>query len=191
MYVTDDIVKELERKFGVPEVIQLRQDMFAAEFEILVKSMKYNRAHDVTMFIFKGPYLIAIRKHMHPHGVYRAPSGGLMPGEDFEKGTLREAYEETGALIELRKYILRIHVTFIHDNQEAPWTSHVFTARYLSGELRPIDTKEITEVKEVSLDELQGPIRERLLASGSGGLAYRAALTDKVVEILNHHPADH
>ncbi|GAB4331957.1 MAG: hypothetical protein Kow0099_03550 [Candidatus Abyssubacteria bacterium] len=188
MYVTDDIVKELERKYGVPEVLHLRQDMVAEEFEVLIRSMKYNRAHDVTMFIFKGDCLIAIRKHMHPHGVYRAPSGGLMPGEDFEKGTLREAYEETGTLIELQRYILRVHVTFSHNNQEVPWTSHVFTAKHLSGELKPIDTKEIAEVREVSLSELQGPIRERLLSSGSGGLAYRAILTDKVVEILNHHP---
>ena len=121
---------------------------------------------------------------MHPHGVCRAPSGGVQPGEDFEKGTLREAYEETGATIELDRYLLRAHAIFTYLDSEVEWTSHVLTANYISGELRPIDTKEIAEVMEVSLEELQGRIRNNLLATGSGGLAYRAALTDKVVELL-------
>ncbi|RJP69870.1 MAG: NUDIX hydrolase [Candidatus Abyssobacteria bacterium SURF_17] len=184
MYVTRDIVRDLELRYGEPHIAQFRQPMIRPEFELLISSMKYNRAHDVTLFIFDGPDLVVIRKHMHPDGVYRAPSGGLKPGEDFEEGTLREAYEETGAAIALERYILRAYVTFTYANQEVAWTSHVFTAKYLSGRLRPIDTKEIAEVKRVTLTELQNSIREKLLSSGSGGLAYRAALTDKVVELL-------
>ncbi len=184
MYVTGDILIELEAKYGKPEIAHFHQSMIWPEFELLVNSMKYNRAHDVTLFIFKGPNLITIRKTMHPEGIYRAPSGGLRPGEDFEKGTLREAYEETGAQVELERYILRAHVTFVYGKQEIRWTSHVFTATYLSGELRPIDTKEIAEVREFSLESVQSEIRERLLATGSGGLAYRVALTDKVIELL-------
>jgi ADP-ribose pyrophosphatase YjhB (NUDIX family) len=185
MYVSDETIKGLERKYGEPEVIHLRREMIGFEFDLLVRSMKQDRAHDVTMFIFKGSDLVAIRKHMHPHGVYRAPSGGVVPGEDFEKGALREAYEETGAAVELHKYILRVHVVFTCSGQEVPWTSHVFTARYISGDLMPIDTREIAEVKLVSLEELQGEIRDNLLATGSGGLAYRVDLTDKVIELLD------
>lgn len=184
MYVTDEVLKDIEAKYGRPAIAYFRQPMIKPEFEILINSMKYDRAHDVTMFIFNGPYLVAIRKHLHPEGVYRAPSGGLNPGEDFEEGALREAYEETGAHIELERYILRAYAIFTYRNREVPWTSHVFTARYLSGVLKPVDTKEIAEVKQVLLEDLQGDIRSRLLAAGSGGLAYRAALTDKVVELL-------
>jgi len=75
-------------------------------------------------------------------------------------------------------------MNFTYEGREIPWTSHVFTAKYVSGRLRPIDTKEIAAVKQVSLEELQGKIRDNLLATGSGGLAYRVALTDKVVELL-------
>ena len=184
MYVTEDILKDIESRYGKPEIAHFRHAMMRPEFELLINSMKYNRAHDVTMFIFKGSNLVAIRKHMHPEGVCRAPSGGLRPGEDFEKGTLREAYEETGAAIELDRYILRANVIFTYRGREVPWTSHVFTSKYISGKLRPIDTKESAEVMEVSIEELQGGIRNNLLATGSGGLAYRAALTDKVVELL-------
>jgi ADP-ribose pyrophosphatase YjhB (NUDIX family) len=185
MYVTEDVLRELEAKYGTPEVADFRQSLARPEFELLINSMKYNRAHDVTLFIFKGSHVVTIRKQMHPEGVYRAPSGGLRPGEDFEEGTLREAYEETGALVKLERYILRARATFTYESQEVPWTSHVFSARHVSGELRPIDTKEIAEVKRVTVEELQGKIRSRLLASGSGGLAYRAALTDKVIELLS------
>jgi ADP-ribose pyrophosphatase YjhB (NUDIX family) len=184
MYLTAEIIAVIEQKYGTPEVAHFRQVMVKPEFELLLRSMKYNRAHDITMFISKGPYLVAIRKHMHPEGVFRAPSGGVNPGEDFEKGALREAYEETGAVVELQRYILRAHVVFDYQDQQVSWTTHVFTAKYLSGELKPIDTKEIAEVREAPLAELQGDIKERMLSSGSGGLAYRAALTDKVAEIL-------
>lgn len=184
MYVAEETIRQLERKYGLPEVLHFRQAMIEPEFEILIGSMKHDRAHDVTLFIFDGPHLVTIRKHMHPEGVYRAPSGGLNPGENFEKGALREAYEETGAVVELQRYILRIHVIFTHSEEDVPWTSHVFIAKYISGELRPVDTKEIAEVKLVSLEQLQGEIRDNLLATGSGGLAYRVALTDKVMELL-------
>ena len=184
MYVSEQTIRDLELKYAKPEVAHLRQPMIDVEFDLLIRSMKHNRAHDITLFIFLGSDIVAISKHMHPEGVYRAPSGGLNPGEDFEEGALREAYEETGAVVALEKYILRVHAVFTHRGQEVPWTSHVFTAKHVSGELKPLDTREIAKVKLVSLDELQGPIRDNLLASGSGGLAYRAALTDKAVELL-------
>ncbi len=184
MYVTAETISNLENTYGKPEVARFRQPMIRLEFELLLNSMKNDRAHDITLFIFKGPLLVAIRKHMHPEGVCRAPSGGLRPGEDFEQGALREAYEETGAVIELQRYILRVEVVFTHVGHEVPWTSHVFSARYVSGELRPVDTKEIAEVVLISLEELQGEVRKRMLATDSGGLAYRVALTDKVVDVL-------
>ncbi len=184
MYVSEETICGLESRYGEPEIVHMRQAMIEPEFELLIGSMKQDRAHDVTMFIFNGPAVVAIRKHMHPEGVYRAPSGGVMPGEDFVEGALREAYEETGAVVELQRYILRVHAVFTHSGREAPWTSHVFTARYVSGRLRPVDTEEIAEVKQVSLEELQGRIRDIMLASGSGGLAYRVALTDRTLELL-------
>ncbi|RJP14984.1 MAG: NUDIX hydrolase [Candidatus Abyssobacteria bacterium SURF_5] len=185
MYVTQEILADIERKYGVPHVAHFRHVMVKVEFDLLLRSMRYNRAHDITLFISKGRHFVAIRKHMHPEGVFRAPSGGVNPGEDFEKGALREAYEETGATVELVRYILRAQALFEYQDQQVPWVSHVFTARYISGELQPIDTKEIAEVRQVLLEELQGEIRSKMIASGSGGLAYRVALTDKVAEILS------
>ena len=96
----------------------------------------------------------------------------------------REAYEETGAEIKLERYILRIRVTFTCGSQEEKWTSHVFTAKHLSGDLKPIDTEEIKKVTLMSLKELAG-LKEKLLEQVSSGLHYRAALTEAAIEKMS------
>jgi hypothetical protein len=57
----------------------------------------------------------------------------------------------------------------------------VFSARYLSGHPHPIDTEEIEKVSLLSLEELSG-LKEKLLKQDSGGLHYRAALTQAAIE---------
>ena len=126
-----------------------------------------------------------IRKPIHPPGVFRAPSGGLTPGEPFKEGAKREAREETGLEIEIERYLLRIQVRFICDEENIEWTSHVFSARAVGGELAPQDTREILATRWATLEELQGPIREAVLASGWGLLDYRVTLTDRAVALLH------
>jgi 8-oxo-dGTP pyrophosphatase MutT (NUDIX family) len=159
--------------------------MSPTEFQGLKDSMKDGRNSDATLFIFKDEKIIVIAKPWYPKGLYRAPSGGLKPGEDLELCAKREAYEETGTEVELKKYILRIYVAFTCDEEKVNWTSHIFTARYISGDLQPVDTKEIKEVNVLSLDQLAS-LKGKLLESDSGGLHYRAALTAAAIrEIRN------
>ncbi len=174
----------MERKYGKPREMVMSFSMNPKEFEMLQASMKDGRNSDVTMFIFKDDKVIVISKPWYPEGLYRAPSGGIKPGEDIEFTAKREAYEETGTEIALEKYVLRIQVTFICNEKKREWTSHVFTACYLAGELRPVDTGEIKKVIQMSLDELSS-LKSKLLKQDSGGLKYRAALTEAaIVEIL-------
>ena len=158
--------------------------MGPAEFDMLKGSMADGRNSDATLFVFKDDKVVVIAKHWYPEGLYRAPSGGIKPGEDPELSAKREAYEETGLQIELEKYILRIQVTFTCGSDREKWTSHVFTAKHLSGDLKPIDTKEIKKVALMSLEELAG-LKEKLLAQDSGGLHYRAALTEAAIEEIS------
>jgi len=158
--------------------------MGPAEFEMLKSSMKDGRNSDATLFIFKDGKVVVIAKPWYPEGLYRAPSGGIKPGEDLELTAKREAYEETGVEIQLESYILRIEVTFTCGPQKQEWTSHVFTAKHLSGDLKPIDTKEIKKVALVSLEELAA-LKEKLLAQSSGGLHYRAALTEAAIQVIS------
>ena len=181
---------EIEKKYGTPRELTMFFPMNPAEFDMLKNSMRDGRNSDVTLFIFKDEKVIVIAKPWYPEGLYRAPSGGIKPGEDLELSAKREAYEETGATIELVKYILRIYVTFTHPadpaegQEKVKWTSHVFSARYLSGDLQPIDTEEIKKFTLMSLEELAA-LKEKLLAQNSGGLHYRAALAEAAIKEIS------
>lgn len=177
--------EDIEKRFGIPRQLSMSFPMSPSEFQNLKNSMKDGRNSDVTLFIFKNNKIIVIAKPWYPKGLYRAPSGGLKPNEDLELCALREAYEETGTKIKLEKYILRIYVAFTCDEDKVNWTSHVFIAKYLSGDLVPIDTKEIREVNLLSLDELTA-IKEKLLESNSGGLHYRAVLTEATIKEIKN-----
>ena len=164
-----------EKKYGSPRELVMSFPMNLQEFEMLQASMRDGRNSDVTIFIFKDDQVVVIAKPWYPPGLYRAPSGGIKPGEDLELTAKREALEETGSEIELERYVLRIRVTFTCNGKKREWTSHVFTARYLSGDLRPIDIREIKKVTHLSLEELSS-LEGELLKQNSGGLKYRAAL---------------
>src|SRR5437016_2117101 len=55
------------------------------------------RAHEVYM-VFRRPGgdVVTFRKTFYPPGVYRLPTGGILPGEGIVDALTREAKEETG-----------------------------------------------------------------------------------------------
>jgi len=185
MYISKHAVRSIENRYNVPQQLFMEQDISEDEMMMLRQSQKHGRAHDITFFITDARSRVAvIRKHFHPLGVFRAPSGGLEPGEDFETGALREAYEETGLSIHLEKYLLMVNVHFKNQRLTAPWTTHVFSAKTEAGNIAPIDTKEIADAKWITVPELQGSVRNLLLATGKGFFRYRVKLTDIALEML-------
>ena len=184
MYITQEVLDKIERRFGVPEILHARYTMNRAEFDLLKWSMRNGRRHDVTLFISneEKDKIVVIRKPSYSKGVYRPPSGGIEPGEDFEVGARREAYEETGLEIELRKYTLKFHVDFAHEDEIVAWTSHVLTACATGGNLEPIDKKEIAGVRWATINELRTDLLVRLQQSPSAGLQYRAELQDATLK---------
>ncbi len=176
-------VERMEELYGHPDQLSITIETSQSELNRIRDSMHHGRAHDVTMFIRKGDEYIFIAKPFYPPGLYRAPSGGVHRGEDFIAGAKREAMEETGVAIEIEKYIIRIKARFESASDHIDWTSHVFMARYLSGEINPIDTDEISEARLVRLEEIQ-KFREIMLASDRAGFKYRAFLTDEAVKRL-------
>jgi ADP-ribose pyrophosphatase YjhB (NUDIX family) len=182
MYITQEILTQLERKYGAPRILCTAYQMTQREFDLLKWSMRNGRAHDVTLFIFQGGEVAVIRKPSYPPDVYRPPSGGIEPGEGFETGARREAYEETGLEIQLRRYLLKAYVNFSFREEVVRWTSHVFTAQAIGGRLQPVDTKEIAEARWASVDELKTTLLASLQQATSAGLRYRAELQAKTIE---------
>ena len=191
MYIDDAAVRELEARYGRPARLSVEQPVSAGELAMIRASMRHGRRHDMTLFIFDPAGRVAlIRKHTHPPGVFRAPSGGVRPGEAPDAGALREGYEETGLRAALHRYVLRADALFTCGGDVIAWQSHVFTAACPEPvpSPAPLDAVEIAEVRWSTLAELQGPIRQALLASGRRLLRYRVALTDAVVALLELYP---
>jgi ADP-ribose pyrophosphatase YjhB (NUDIX family) len=184
VHVDEAVLAPIRARYGEPAELDWDSEVSAEEMA-LVRRGGPGRRHDVTLFIFHRDKLALIRKPMYPPGVWRTPGGGVKEGEDFVDGVLREALEETGAEIELERYLLRTEACFRAGSEEEPWETHVFSARTETVVLDPLDTHEIETARWGSAEELAGPIRERILATGRALWAYRAALHDATLEALS------
>ncbi|TMD58755.1 MAG: NUDIX hydrolase [Chloroflexi bacterium] len=185
MYVTEELLAAAARRWGEPRRLELEFAITPRERGVIHSTSQPDRAHDVTFFIEHDGRFAVIAKPFFPPGVWRAPSGGLLPGEDIETGAKREALEETGLEIELRHYLLRIEARFTLDGEIEPWRTQVFLTRAASGDLAPRDTREIRAARWATREEIQGPIRAALLATGYPLFRYRVALTDATFERMD------
>ncbi len=183
MYFNPRMIQEVADRYGYPPVIRMEAPVDAAEFDFIRSTQYYGRCHDVTLYIFKKGQVAVNAKHHYPRGLYRAPSGGLKPGERFEDGVLREVHEETGLKIELGRYVLQVNVSFTFGTRIIPWKTHVMTAKYKSGRIKPVDIREIREAKWADMAEFDD-YRTIIEFLDSGGLKYRARLHDEVVKLL-------
>ncbi len=191
MHIDRATIHDLEQRFGKPDELRLSIEYDRREFDFLVRSTKGGRRlHDVTLFIFRHGRIGVIRKQVYPQGLFRPPSGGVHPGESFVDGAQREAFEETGLVVRLDRYVLRARVSFNHARRHVDWTTHVFAAKYLSGLPRPRDTKEIAEFRWMTPAELRAH-GELLRQAGSRGLHYRATLNDAVLDALSARARPH
>lgn len=169
--------------YGEPALLEWDGEISDVEWGVAT----YNptRFHDVTLFILDPSERIAlIRKPHFARDVFRPPGGGIKPGEDPTAGAVREALEETGLHVELRRYLVEARAVFRNGGRELPWFTHVLLAETLDTELAPGDPDEIAEARWGTLDELRGPLREILLATGRAFWRYRVALHDAALARL-------
>jgi ADP-ribose pyrophosphatase YjhB (NUDIX family) len=184
MHVDEEVLAPVRERLGTPVTLAWDGEISDAEWRIAT----YNpaRTHDVTLFIRDPARRIAlIRKPHFAADVWRPPGGGIKPEEDFVLGAVREALEETGLRVELRRYLVVTEATFRNAGRELPWRTHVFLAETSDTELAPADTEEIAGARWGTLDELAGPLRERLLAEGRAFWRYRVALHDAALAALS------
>jgi ADP-ribose pyrophosphatase YjhB (NUDIX family) len=184
MYITSAMLQEFEQRYGSPVEFSAQFMMQPGEFEFLRKSRKNERSHDVTFFIRKENLWIVNSKHWYPPGLYRIPSGGIKLGESIEDGIRREVYEETGCEIDLLRYFMRIEVRFVCASEHEDWVSYLILADWLSGQLEPVDVREIKEVVLASRRDFD-KFTEIMLSLDVGGLHYREFLQRNAFEQLD------
>ena len=185
-------VDRLESRYGIPNKDWSEWEMTKKEFNLVKASMLSGRQHDVTLLIFQRPFLnlreisidspiAVIRKPYYQPDVYRPPSGGISPSENFEFGVKREAKEETGLMVTIHSYLLRSNVRFTYCHQAIDWQTHVFVASTLDRVLHPTDIKEISNARWVAWGKLETDLLEKLKKAPSIGLQYRGHLQEKIV----------
>lgn len=183
MHVTDEILAPLRKRYGEP--VELAWTGEITEREHALATYNPARMHDVTLFILDPDQRVAlIRKPQFTEGIWRPPGGGIKPDEDFVGGAVREAFEETGLRVELDRYLVASRASFLYEPHDVPWRTHVFSARTSGTELLPQDPDEIAGARWGTLEELAGPLRERLLATGHAFWRYRVALHDAALSAL-------
>jgi 8-oxo-dGTP diphosphatase len=183
MHVGDEVLTPLRKRFGDPVELPWEGEISAAEWSIATYNA--SRTHDVTLFILDPSRRLAlIRKPQFALDVWRPPGGGIKPGEDFVEGAVREALEETGLHVELRRYLVASRVVFRNAGRELPWRTHVFLAETADEELAPGDSGEIAEARWGTLPELGGSLRQTLLATGRAFWRYRVALHDAALRAM-------
>jgi ADP-ribose pyrophosphatase YjhB (NUDIX family) len=181
MHLTDEVLAPIRERYGTPAILVWEGEISAPEYELATYDP--GRRHDVTLFILNGERLALIRKHPFPPDVWRPPGGGVKPGEDFVEAVEREAFEETGLRVELERYLVEARARFVH-GRLLDWRTHVLLATTTDEAIRPHDTEEIAEARWGTLDELAGPLRERLLSTGRAFWRYRVALHDAAIAAL-------
>jgi ADP-ribose pyrophosphatase YjhB (NUDIX family) len=183
MHVDEAMLAEVRARFGVPA--ELHWEGGISEVEWAIATHNPTRRHDVTLFVLgPGERLALIRKPHFAEDVWRPPGGGVRPGEDFVAGAAREALEETGLRVAVRRYLVDAHALFTNGGRELPWRTHVLLATTSDTAIAAADRDEIAEARWGTLDELAGPLRERLLATGRAFWRYRVALHDAALAAL-------
>jgi 8-oxo-dGTP diphosphatase len=183
VHVDEAVLAPLRERYGEP--LSLAWEGEVSEREHAMATYNPRRMHDVTLFILAGERLVLIRKPHFEQGIWRPPGGGIKPGEPFEVGVEREALEETGLEVRLERYLVAAEARFVYEPFEVPWRTHVFLARALTDELEPHDTEEIAAARWGTLEELAGPLRERLLETGRAFWRYRVALHDAALRAIS------
>jgi ADP-ribose pyrophosphatase YjhB (NUDIX family) len=182
MHLTDEVLAPVRARFGQPALLDWEGEISEREYGIATYNPE--RLHDVTLFILNGARLALIRKHQFPPDVWRPPGGGVKPGEEFIEAVRREALEETNLDVRLERYLVEARARFVHKRRELDWRTHVFLAVTGDDDIEPRDTEEIAAARWGTLDELAGPLRERLLATGRAFWRYRVALHDAALAEL-------
>ena len=182
MHVGEAVLAPLREQYGDPVTLPWEGEVGEQEFALA--GFNPSRRHDFTFFVFNGERLALIEKPQYPAGIWRPPGGGVRAGEHVVEGIRREAREELGVEIELERYLVASEAVFRFGGETIEWRTHVVSARTDAEELAPQDTDEISAARWGSLDELGGPLRQRLLGTGRALWRYRVALHDAAAAAL-------
>lgn len=151
-------VDDLARRFGEPLRIEAR---IADGFMDPIR--RPDRVGEVCMVIRRpSGKLLVSTKTFYPPGAYRLPTGGIDIGERIETALAREAHEETGLTVAVRRFLAAI--SYATATGEHVFHTFAFLLDEVGGTLGSLDPhEEILDYREVEPPELAA-MADRLAA---------------------------
>jgi NAD+ diphosphatase len=182
-------VDDLARRFGEPLRIDATiPDGFADPIR------RPDRVGEVCMVIRRpSGRLLVSTKTFYPPGAYRLPTGGIDIGEPIEAALTREAHEETGLEVAVRRFLAAI--TYRTTRGEVVFHTFAFLLDELGGTLGSLDPhEEILDHREVDaadlpamadhLDALRSEPSERIEGDWAAWGRFRAVVHRAVARAL-------
>lgn len=155
---------ELTRRYGGP--LHVRARIYGGFHDPVHKP---DRIGEVCLVVRRpsGKLLLSI-KTVYPRGAYRLPTGGIGHGELILDALRREAHEETGLELEIRRFLARIAYAYEPDGPPV-FHTFAFLLEETGGTLGVLDPDEqIEEYREIEPSELPA-VAARLEALDAGG----------------------
>ena len=184
MWLDETVLRPVRRRYGEPRVLESSSRSRGRSGTSSSRAAERRRHHDVTLFVLNGERLALIRKPHYTRGTLAAAGRRPARGRELRgrraAGGARGARGRRSSSIATSSARRRLHVR----GERIPWATHVFEATTTAEELAPEDDEEISAARWGTLEELAGPIRERLLATGRALWRYRVLLHDAAAEAL-------
>jgi 8-oxo-dGTP pyrophosphatase MutT (NUDIX family) len=181
----------LMSRYGPSRRLHISVTMNEAEFAYWWQKLvqQRNRRGEVVLAIQRTDGNVLLHtKSFYPAGLYRLPTGGVLPWEKVLFGARREAKEETGCDIRVMRLAGIITYHFHNGGRHMPFVSYVLLAR--SDDIQPaiVDTEEhISDFRFIPPSQLRH-IAETLRQLGgplAGWGAFRAPPHDLVADALD------
>lgn len=157
--IDEDELLELLAEYGPGQRCQVILEVSADTFEDWWEKMvvKANRRGEVVLAIRRPDGQILLHtKRFYPEGVFRLPSGGVLPGEKVLAGLRRESKEETGLDVDVDRFVGTVEYEFCHGQRKIPFVSYVFIVQADDGLPAVQDPQEqITGFRYVTPSEIR------------------------------------
>jgi len=152
----------LAARYGRPRLVSARvNDAF---FDPIRRPDRFG---EVCMVVRRSSgMLLTTTKDFYPAGAFRLPTGGIAHGESVRDALLRETREETGLLVEIRRFLAWIDY-YGAEGEEAIFHTFAFLLDETGGTLGSLDPHErIAAFREVAPEDLPA-LADRLDAIAS------------------------
>jgi len=150
-----EICKKFNSGAAVREVVI--EYSSSSYFNKVKKAVETDRRGEVAFCVVRPDgRLITVTCEEYPSGTFRVPTGGIGYNEDIVNAVYRETKEELGLKAEITDFAGVIKIRFVHNSCHVMFYSYLFILREISGNLlKDAADNEVSEVREVSVDELE------------------------------------